>query len=297
MREVGPVSLDEVYDVLSERLGSLRTDPPKRRYGRVFVGSIEEARGRSFDFVFLPGLAEGLFPRRALEDPLLLDDQRVKLSPDLGHPGPSRGSRTHVAPFRRRSRRRIAWLSPIRAWTSRKPAPACLLSMRSKWCAPPKAVCLPCENSRSAPLGPRLHAWIGLRQPTPATPSTMPNTTWPRCSASLKLRGAAGTGSARYLMQTNDALARSLRTRGRRWRNRWFDADGIVDPDPATLDALQTHRLANRSYSPSSLQHFAACPYRFALHAVFQFRPREEPAPLEQMDAAHARCAFPFGTI
>jgi len=70
MREVGPVSLDEVYDVLSERLGSLRTDPPKRRYGRVFVGSIEEARGRSFDVVLLPGLAEGLFPRRAFEDPL-----------------------------------------------------------------------------------------------------------------------------------------------------------------------------------------------------------------------------------
>src|ERR1700733_9479586 len=83
MREVGPASLDEVYDVLLERLGSLRTDPPKRRYGRVFIGSIEEARGRSFDVVFLPGLAEGLFPRRALEDPLLLDEHRLKLSAGL----------------------------------------------------------------------------------------------------------------------------------------------------------------------------------------------------------------------
>ena len=85
-------------------------------------------------------------------------------------------------------------------------------------------------------------------------------------------------------MQTNPSLARSLRTRGRRWRNRWFDADGIVDPDAATLEALVPHRLANRSYSPSALQHFASCPYRFALQAVFQFRPREEPARLEQMD-------------
>ena len=49
-------------------------------------------------------------------------------------------------------------------------------------------------------------------------------------------------------------------------------------------DALQAHRLANRGYSPSSLQHFAACPYRFLLQAVFQFRPRQEPARLEQMD-------------
>ena len=56
--------------------------------------------------------------------------------------------------------------------------------------------------------------------------------------AALKLRGAAANGSARYLMQSNQALARSLRTRGRRWRSRWFDADGIVDPDPATLDSF-----------------------------------------------------------
>jgi ATP-dependent helicase/DNAse subunit B len=57
-----------------------------------------------------------------------------------------------------------------------------------------------------------------------------------------------------------------------------------VDPDDATLQALATHRLAQRSYSPSSLQQFAACPYRFLLHAVFQLRPREEAARLEQMD-------------
>ena len=103
-------------------------------------------------------------------------------------------------------------------------------------------------------------------------------------NASLKLRGAAATGSARYLMQTNERSSRSLRTRGRRWRNFWSSADGIVDPDAATLQALDTHRLARRSYSPSSLQHFAACPYRFLLHAVFQLRPREDPARLEQMD-------------
>ena len=100
MAEVGPVSLDEVYDVLSERLGFLRTEPPKRRYGRVFVGSIEEARGRSFDVVFLPGLAEGLFPRRSLEDPLLLDEHRAKLAARSRQPGPARSPRTHATPLR-----------------------------------------------------------------------------------------------------------------------------------------------------------------------------------------------------
>jgi ATP-dependent helicase/nuclease subunit B len=284
MREVGPASLDEVYDVLSERLGSLRTDPPKRRYGRVFVGSIEEARGRSFAFVFLPGLAEGLFPRRALEDPLLLDELRVKLSPDLDtqdrrvarermllHSAAAAAVDSLVVSYPRmdvtQARARVPSfyaLEVIRAAEGRLP------SLRE-------------FEKRAARAASSRLDWPAPASPRAAIDDAEYDLAW--LQASLMLRGTAGTGNARYLMQANDALARSLRTRGRRWRSRWFDADGIVDPDPATLDALQTHRLANRSYSPSSLQHFAACPYRFALHSVFQFRPRQEPAPLEQMDA------------
>jgi CRISPR/Cas system-associated exonuclease Cas4 (RecB family) len=102
--------------------------------------------------------------------------------------------------------------------------------------------------------------------------------------ASLQLRGAASKGSARYLVESNDSLARSLRSRGRRWRNRWTSADGMVDPDAATLEILASHRLSERSYSPSTLQAFAACPYRFLLQGIFQFRAREAAVPLEQMD-------------
>ena len=76
MSDTGPATLEEVARVLSERLRFLRREPPRRRWGRVFVGSIEESRGREFHTVFLPGLAEGMFPQRALEDPLLLDPSR-----------------------------------------------------------------------------------------------------------------------------------------------------------------------------------------------------------------------------
>src|SRR5262249_1866876 len=72
MGEVGPVGVEEVAEVLNERLRFLRMEPPQRRWGRVLVCSIEEARGCEFPVVFLPGLAEGLFPQRAFEDPLLL---------------------------------------------------------------------------------------------------------------------------------------------------------------------------------------------------------------------------------
>src|SRR5262249_34959968 len=81
--EGGPGTLDEVGGVLSECLRFLQREPPSRRYGRVFVGAAGETRGRSFEVVFLPGLAEGLFPRKPSEDPLLLDEQRRKLAAGL----------------------------------------------------------------------------------------------------------------------------------------------------------------------------------------------------------------------
>jgi CRISPR/Cas system-associated exonuclease Cas4 (RecB family) len=85
-------------------------------------------------------------------------------------------------------------------------------------------------------------------------------------------------------MEVNPHLAQSLRTRWQRWEGRWSNADGIVNADEATRTILATQLLSERSYSPSALQHFAACPYRFLLQAIFQFRPRDASVPLEQMD-------------
>ncbi len=48
MAAIGPVSLLEVRDVLAARLLSLEVEPPANRYGRVFVGSPHQARGRAF---------------------------------------------------------------------------------------------------------------------------------------------------------------------------------------------------------------------------------------------------------
>src|SRR5262249_23561521 len=80
MADVGPLTLEEISSVLTERLRFLRAEPVSRGYGCVFVGSVDEARGREFTIVFLPGLAEGLFPQRSLEDPLLLDRYRRALN-------------------------------------------------------------------------------------------------------------------------------------------------------------------------------------------------------------------------
>jgi hypothetical protein len=84
MSDIGPVGLDEARDVIADRLLTLETLPPRHRYGQVFVGSPQQARGRPFRVVFVAGLAERMFPQKPHEDPMLLDDEmRVPLGAGL----------------------------------------------------------------------------------------------------------------------------------------------------------------------------------------------------------------------
>src|SRR5687768_5662168 len=83
MADVGPIDLDEARRVLGERLLTLESEPPARRFGRLFVGTPAQARGRSFRVVFVPGLAERMFPQKPREDPLLLDALREAAAPSL----------------------------------------------------------------------------------------------------------------------------------------------------------------------------------------------------------------------
>jgi len=277
MAEVGPASLDEVYDVLSEKMGTLRTDPAKRRYGQVFVGSIDEARGRAFDVVFLPGLAEGLFPRRAIEDPLLLDQYREnpKLELDTKQHKTAR-ERMLLRSAAAAATDRLVVSYPRMDVTQARARVPSFYALEVVRAAEGRLPSLREFEKRAAKSAPSRLEW-----PAPADPeAAIDDAEYDLAS----LRLARTKGSGRYLMEVNPHLAQSLRTRWMRWENRWSVADGIVNADDATRKVLATHLLSARSYSPSALQHFAACPYRFLLQAIFQFRPREAPVPLEQMD-------------
>ena len=80
MAAVGPVTLNDVLHVISDLLLEVGVPPAAQRYGAVFVGPVEAARGMSFDAVFIPGLAERLFPRKIVEDPIILDSLRAELN-------------------------------------------------------------------------------------------------------------------------------------------------------------------------------------------------------------------------
>ncbi len=282
MAPVGPVGLDEVHLVLNDRLGRLETPRRVRRYGAVFVAPPARARGMEFDVVIVPGLAERMFPRKLTEDPILSDAAREGLSPYLARNE------------QRREAERLAL--KIAAGAARERAMFCYPRVDLDQGRPRVPSFYMLEVMRAAE-GP-LPGFEQLEKRIAAQPTTL---SWPApanpadaiddaefdlavLSQLVDKDPEATTGAAHYLLGANVHLGRALRARARRWLRRWTQSDGLVDPDAAALAALGKHQLSKRSYSPTALQNFAACPYRFFLQAVHRLEPREEPEAIETLD-------------
>jgi len=284
MSPVGPVDLYEVQIVLAPRLRELSVPPPRRRSGAVFIGSTDAARGMSFDVVFVPGLAEKLFPRKLIEDPILLDEQRRHIDDCDLMTQEDRGDaerlalrlavgaaceRVHLSYPRidvQQARPRVPsfyGLEALRAAEGYLPGFDKLVSRA--------------ESSASGRLG-----W-----PAPTDPRVAIDEAEYDLALLAPLIDAdpeTVAGTAHYLLSTNRHLARALRARSRRWLKRWTPSDGLVEPDDLAREALVAHQLSARSFSPTALQNYAACPYRFFLQAVHRLQPREEPGAIEVID-------------
>ncbi len=280
---VGPVRLAEVRTVLSERLLQLTLRPPRRRFGRVFVGPVDAARGMDFEVVLIPGLAERLFPQKVREDPLAPDAQRQRLHPGLALDADRVAAERLQLQLAVGAAGRQVVLSYPRIDSSdgrpRVPSFYALEALRAVEGRLPRYEELRRRAERA------VDARIGW--PAPRDPATAIDVAERDLSVLDTLfRGAAPPprGAARYLTQVNPFLARALRTRYARWRPAWTPADGLVKPSAEALAALAAHQLEARAFSATALQHFAACPYRFFLSAILKLSPREEPAPLEELD-------------
>ena len=284
MDAVGPVGIAEVRKVLSERLRLLPVDPGSRRYGRVFVGTPEQARGRRFRVVFVPGLAERVFPQKVREDPLLVDARRAALGAGLT-------DRNARAQQERQQLRLAVGAATERLYVSypridlaesrpRVPSFYALDVTLAQTGRIPQHEDLQRE---AAAAGRATLAW-----PAPGDPLAAIDPFEHDLAVLRPLLDQAGdpahAGGARYLLELNACLARSVRERWARWHRQWSEADGLIRTTPATAPALQAQRLGSRPFSLSALQQFAVCPYKFLLSAVHRLAPREEPAPLQRLD-------------
>jgi CRISPR/Cas system-associated exonuclease Cas4 (RecB family) len=285
-----PLGLDEIVRLLAPRLNTLLRPSTGHGAGQVFVASIDEARGRSFDCVFVLGLAEKLFPARLGEDPLLPDATRRALSPALTT------MEERVAGER--------------------------LALRLAVGAASAQLCLSFPRFDSAHGRPRVPSFYGLevlqalwgRLPgwgeltLHADPGAAARRGWPAppeparaiddaeydlaLLEQLQTAPALAPGAARYLLNANPHLARALRFRARRWQlPRFVAADGFVAGEAASA-LLAPLSLRERSYSATALAHFAACPYRFYLYAIARVSEREQVADVSELDARQRGVLF-----
>ncbi|HWM86172.1 MAG TPA: PD-(D/E)XK nuclease family protein [Kofleriaceae bacterium] len=292
MSPVGPVSLREARHVLAARLGDLIERPAGMRPGKVYVAAIEDARGLDFDVAFVPGLAERVFPQRVIEDPILLDDRRRAISGELVTAGDRIASEREALHLALGAATRSLVLSYPRLDSEqarpRVPSFYGLEVLRAGEGVLPGFGTL-AERARDA-------GSARMRWPAPETPERAIDEAEYDLSVLeqlLREPPESTRGAARYLMEANPHLARALRFRARRWNLRgWTQADGLVDPGAPALERLQRHRPGARVYSATSLQAYAACPYRFYLRSVIGLEPREAPEPIEDLNALQRGSLF-----
>jgi ATP-dependent helicase/nuclease subunit B len=284
MGEVGPIDLDEARRVLAERLLTMESEPPAHRYGRVFVGTPEQARGRAFRVVFVPGLAERMFPQKPREDPMMLDGMREAVDPALPtqrHRLASERLLLELAAGAASDRLYVSYprieLSESRA---RVPSFYALDVMRAATGRVPHHDEL---EQRAREVGDATLAW-----PAPSAPEEAIDDQEHDLAVLRRLLDEtnpdAVKGHAHYLLKLNECLRRSVVDRWARGQRRWSPNDGLTRVQPYTRAALATQRLNARSYSASALQLFSACPYQFVLSAMYRLRPFEQPEALQRMD-------------
>ena len=284
MAAVGPVSLEEVRSVLAERLRTVDAEPPSRRYGRLFVGSPAQARGRAFRVVFVPGLAERMFPQKQSQDPLLLDAARERLAGGL----PTRAERgrherllLHLAAGAAVERLYVSYPRlEVAEGRVRVPSFYALDVVRGATGRVPDHEAL---TAAAAQAGDSMLAW-----PAPSSPDVAIDDQEHDLAVLRTLLDAHDPaivrGHAQYMLRLNAALRRSVTERWARGERRWSHFDGLIRVTDATRDALARQRLGARPYSVSALQRYAACPYQFLLSAVYRLQLADEPLPLQRLD-------------
>lgn len=283
MGAVGPVALDEAARVLTVRLASIESEPQAMRYGRVFIASPTQLRGRSFDVVFIPSLAERMFPQKPREDPLLLDDARAQLDANL----PDQAERAELEKLQLRlavgaAETRLYVSFPTVEIGEGRPRVPSLYALEV-WRAMTGRVPSADELQQAAARA----SQATLAWPAPANPDEAIDALEHDLATLRALVGEPdhrARGRAQYILRLNECLQRSVRERYMRGKKPWSHWDGLTEANDTIKPILDAQRLGARRYSLSALQKYAQCPYQFLLSAIYRMRPADDLEPLQRMD-------------
>ena len=280
----GKAGLTEVRDHLGRQLAEVVTRSRGPRYGRVWVGPIESARGLSFDVVVVPGVVEHGFPRVIRQDPLLRDRVRERLGEGL----PRRRDRRERERTLLRiavgaaTRRLVLGYSSLELVEGRPQAPSYYLAevFRAGRGEVPTLQGIREAAEQGSPMVPGVRAPVDSGRAVDQREFGLS-----RVMAALGSdRHHPRPGAATFVLN-EPFLARALRQEWMREQRKWTQPDGfLLKGDSETAGALEEYRPGVRAYSATGLQAFSECPYQFFLKNALRLRAIERPEPRAYLD-------------
>ena len=257
--------LSDAVRLLRERAARVRVGASRARPGALHVTSLAQAgyAGRSYTFVI--GLEEGRVLPAALEDPVLLDDEREKLRDVARLPT----SRDRLSEALQCTVARLAALgghvclsfSCLQVREGRETFPSWLVLQAHRLC-----------SGRPDASYDDLRAALGDAVTTvPAeTDAALDHSGW--WLAALDGTGRTGVAAVEGAFP---ALRRGREAEAERESDRFTAWDGFVPAAGGRLDP----RSSSRPLSPTGLEKIASCPFRHLLHRGLGLEPIEERVP------------------
>ena len=252
----------------------------------VFVGNVSAARSLRFRAVFLAECAERIFPPLVRQDPLLLDSEREQLNRRLRRPAlPIKRERAQeeamLFALLQQSAEHILTISYARRTNTtgapKLPSPFLLRSIPGDV---DELAAL--EDLEASGTVMRLPARLAGAAPSPVDSQAGD---WSRTLTALDdsdfrlaILEAAGKGGARHaLAGLWEGYRRYDIARQSRNGTRFGEWDGVISPDRLGESVL------SRPASPTALEQYAECPYRYYLRYVLHVGAVSEPAHALQM--------------
>ena len=284
-------NLNDVRDTADEatfrRALERELESPAGRIGRfgegVFIGRVVDALGAGFDTVFFLGMTEGVMPSRGREDPLLPDDERSAAGDELPLRAsrPTEERRDYLAALATAPERVLVFpRADLRGQRGKLPA-RWLLETASQ---------LAGRTVFSKDLESLKTPWYSV---VPSFEGALADTGEPASLQEYDLRSlhryrqAGKRVTEHFLVAETPALQAGLTAELSRQGAQLTRWDGRVQATPELMPS------AERPVSPTALQHWAECPFRYFLGHVIRVAETEKPeetltiTPLERGNLVH----------
>ncbi|MEX2159219.1 MAG: PD-(D/E)XK nuclease family protein [Dehalococcoidia bacterium] len=262
-------------------------ESPAKRVGRfgngVFIGRIGDALGTEFDAVFVIGMSEGLVPPRSRDDPLLPDRERAGLDDEMPLRTQRRAEdrRDYLAALACAERRTLIFpRADLRGQRGRLPARWLLETASAR----------EGRTLFSADLERLQQPWLRV---VPSFEGALADGLEPASEQEYDLRSLyrwrrSGKPAAQHYLALEDPSLRAgleadVARHGKlftRWDGRITGASGLVPS-------------SERVVSPTALQNYATCPFRYFLGHVLYVAETERPedtltiSPMERGNLIH----------